>query len=196
VAAKRGKKAKPTKKRPAPASFAFRAKVERLSIMYVVDVPRAISRAIGVRGYVPIAGVLQGRTPFRASLMPRGGGRHSILLNGEIRSAARIALGDRVAVEIHVDREPRGGPTPEDVADALRDEGVLETFESLAAGKRFHILRWVDQAVREETRAKRVVRVVEVALGEHEKRLDREAARATRQRRDEPVAERTARSKA
>ena len=184
MAVKRVKKAKPAKKPSVADSFAFRAKVERLSIMYVVDVPPAISRAIGIRGYVPIAGLLQGATAFRASLMPRGGGRHSILLNGELRSAAGIGLGDRVAFEIHVDREPRGGPTPEDVADALREEGVLETFESLTAGRKLHILRWVDRAVHEETRAKRVVRVVEIALGEHEKRLDREPARAARKSSD------------
>jgi hypothetical protein len=41
----------------------------------------------------------------------------------------------------------------------------------------------VDQAVHEGTRAKRVVRVVEVALGEREKRIDREAARAARKAR-------------
>jgi hypothetical protein len=164
-------------------SFAFEAKVQRLGIMYVVDVPPVVSRTIGVRGYVPIAGVLDGETPFRASLIPRGDGGHRILLNGELRRTAHVGVGDRVAFALHVDREPRGAQTPEDVADALREEGVLETFESLAPGKKLHILRWVDQAVHEETRAKRVVRVVEVALGEREKRIDREAARAARKAR-------------
>jgi hypothetical protein len=175
VAARRAKRAK----RAEEQSFAFRATVERLGIMYVVSVPATVSRAIGVRGYVPIAGLLQGSTPFRASLIPRGDGRHRILLNGRVRSTAGVGPGDRVAFAIHGDREPRGGPTPEDVAEALRDEGVLETWESLAPGKKLHILAWVDQAVHEETRVKRVVRVVEIALGEREKRLDREAARRT-----------------
>lgn len=163
-------------------SHTFHAKVVRVGIMYAVDVPEAVSKTIGVRGYVPIAGVLDGASPFRASLIPRGDGRHRILLNGEVRRAAGIHLGDRVAVEIHVDREPRGGPVPEDVAEALREEGVLETFLSLAPGKRMHILRWVDEAVHEATRAKRVARVVEVSLGEREKQLDREAARSVRRR--------------
>ena len=152
--------------------------------MYVVEVPPTVSRTLGVRGYVPIAGVVQGSTPLRASLIPRGDGCHRILLNGALRSTAGIGVGDRVAFAIHVDREPRGGPTPEDVAEALRDEGVLDTFEALAPGKKMHILAWVDQAVHHETRVKRVARVVEVALGEREKRIDREVARAARKSRE------------
>lgn len=166
--------------RAAKESFAFRAKVTRLGLMYVVEVPESVSKAVGVRGYVPIAGTLRGSTPIRASLIPRGDGRHRILLNGEVRADAGIQPGDRVALAIHVDHEPRGAAVPDDVADALRDEGVLATFESLAPGKKMHIIRWVDQAVHEETRAKRVARVVEVALGEREKRLDREVARAAK----------------
>jgi hypothetical protein len=166
----------------ATGAFAFQGKVVKLGIMYVVDVPAAVSESVGVRGYVPIAGVVKS-TPLRASLIPRGDGRHRILLNGEIRRAAGIALGERVAFEIRVDREPRGAQTPEDVADALRDEGVLDAWESLAPGKRMHILHRVDKAVHEETRIKRIVRVVEVALAEREKRLDREVARMARRER-------------
>jgi hypothetical protein len=176
AAKKRGKERAPKE------SFSFRAKVTRLGLMYAVEVPDSVSKAVGVRGYVPIAGTLQGSTPLRASLIPRGDGCHRILLNGEVRAAAGIKPGDRVALAIHVDHEPRGATIPDDVADALRDEGVLETFESLAPGKKMHIIRWVDDAVHEETRAKRVARVVEVALGEREKRLDREVARAMRRR--------------
>lgn len=175
--------AKKAQRRTPEEEFAFRAKVTRLGLMYVVEVPESVSKAVAIRGYVPVAGTLQGSTPLRASLIPRGDGCHRILLNGAVRGAAGIEAGDRVALAIHVDREPRGATIPDDVAAALRDEGVLETFESLAPGKKMHIIHWVDEAVHEETRAKRVARVVEVALGEREKRLDREIARATRGRR-------------
>jgi hypothetical protein len=166
----------------ATGGFAFQAKVVKLGMMYVVDVPHAVSESVGVRGYVPIAGVVKG-TPLRASFIPRGDGCHRVLLNGEIRRAAGIALGERVTFEIRVDREPRGTHTPEDVADALRDEGVLDAWESLAPGKRMHIIHWVEKAVHEETRIKRIARVIEIALGEREKRLDREIARMARRER-------------
>jgi hypothetical protein len=153
--------------------YAFEAKLTRFGSLYGVEVPAAVSRAVGARGYVPVAGTANGATPFRATLIPRGGGRHRIWLNGEVRSAARIVRGDRVSIELCVDKEPRGGPTPEDLAEALREEGVFDMFESFAPGKRMHIVRWLDDAVHETTRAKRIARVVEVALAEREKRIDR-----------------------
>jgi hypothetical protein len=159
-----------------PPSFRFSSELVRAGTLYCVDVPDAVSIAVGVRGYVPIAGAVNG-VAFRASLLPRGGGRHRILLNGEIRKAAGLHLGDRVALHLHVDRNPPRSPMPEDLADALREEGVLAAFESVTPSKREHILRWVDKAVHESTRAKRVTRVVEIALAEHEKRADRGGAR-------------------
>jgi hypothetical protein len=166
--------------------YVFEAKLARFGWLYGVDVPAAVSRAVGARGYVPVAGTLNGATAFRATLIPRGGGLHRIWLNGETRSAARILPGKRVSIELRVDREPRGAPTPDDLAEALREEGVLETFESLPAGKRLHILRWVDDAVHETTRAKRIGRVLEVALAEREKRIDRELSRKSAERGFDP----------
>lgn len=158
-------------------AFDFRAKLVRVGTLYAVEVPTSVSRTIGVRGYVAIAGTVNGRAPFRASLIPCGEGRHRILLNGQVRRAAGAALGRALAVSFRVDRDPPDWPTPEDVADALREEGVLETFASFPRGKRAHILQWVEKAVQEATRAKRVAKVVEVALAEHEKRLDRALSR-------------------
>jgi hypothetical protein len=161
-------------------------------------IPRAVSRSIGTRGSVPVilrvAG--DGRSPAspepgrnldvevkeRTSLLPDGQGGHFVYLNGKVRRAARIELGDRVRAEVHVDVEPRGADMPEDLEVALREEGVLEAWFSIAAGMRFQLLRWVDQAVHDETRAKRVVRLVERAHARREKLVDGETT-GTRRRR-------------
>jgi hypothetical protein len=156
-----------------PQSFRFTAKLVRVGILYAVDVPAAVTRAVGIRGFVPIDGILNGDVPFRASLTPRGGGRHRIFLNGEVRTAGRAHLGNRVAIQLQVDREPRHDPIPEDVREALREAGVLATFESFTVAKRRHILQWVEKAVHETTRVKRVAKIVEVTLEVHEKRVDR-----------------------
>jgi uncharacterized protein YdeI (YjbR/CyaY-like superfamily) len=50
---------------------------------------------------------------------------------------------------------------------------VLAAWTSLPPGKREHILRWIEKAVHETTRQKRVVRAVEEALARHEKLIDR-----------------------
>lgn len=165
-----------------PETFKFTTKLVRVGTLYGVDVPAAVSSAIGVRGYVPIAATINGAIPFHASLVPRGGGRHRILLNAGLRARAALTLGRPLRIELSIDVDPPQWATPEDLADALRDEGVLETFQSLARGKRNHIVQWLEQAARDTTRAKRVTQIVSVALGEREKKLDRESRGSAKRR--------------
>jgi hypothetical protein len=153
--------------------YAFTGKLVRFTVLYCVDVPAAVSRAVG-RARVPVEVRFAKGPPFRATLQPSGGGRHRLFLNGEMRAAAGVKLGDRVALEARVDREPREVLLPPDLTEALRDAGVLADWESFPPGKREHILRWIEQAAHETTREKRVARAVEEALARHEKRIDRE----------------------
>lgn len=113
--------------------------------------------------------------PVRTSLIPVKGGRHRLWLNRQVRAAAGALPGGRVTVELRVDDAPPREVTPEDLAESLREEGVFEAFETMAPGRRNHIIRWVEQAVHETTRAKRLARCVELALALHERRVDRQA---------------------
>ncbi len=63
--------------------------------------------------------------------------------------------------------------SPPDLRGALDDAGVLATWEGMPPGKREHILAWVEKAVQETTRAKRIARSVEEALKVHERKVDR-----------------------
>jgi Domain of unknown function (DUF1905) len=110
----------------APETFTFETKLVRVGTLYGVDVPAAVSSTIGVRGYVPVTGNINGALPFSASLVPRGGGRHRILLNADLRAKARLALGRQLRMELCVDDDPPQWATPDDLADALRDEGERE----------------------------------------------------------------------
>jgi hypothetical protein len=150
----------------------FCAKLVRVGTRYGVDVPPAVSRVVG-RARVPVEVRVEGGAPFRATLIPAGGGRHRVFFNGKVRAAAGLSVGDRAAVQVRVDRGPREVPIPPDLADALREQGVLQAWESMPPGKREHILHWVEAAVHETTRQKRIVRSVEEALREHEQRIDR-----------------------
>ena len=153
--------------------YAFTSKLVRFTVLYCVDVPAAVSRAVG-RARVPVVVRVARAAPFRATLQPSGGARHRLFLNGEVREAAGVQLGDRIAVEVRVDREPREVPLPPDLAEALEEEGVLAAWTSMPPGKREHLVRWIDKAAQETTRQKRVARAVEEALARHEKRIDRE----------------------
>lgn len=152
--------------------FSFQAKVVGKDVFFGVDVPAAISEAIATKGFVPIVGSVNG-SPLRTSLSPTRGGRHHLLLNRKVRDGARVKLGDRVKLIFRVDLDPPVDAIAEDLADALRDEGVLTDFEAMARGRRNQFIRWMEQAVHEETRAKRIARLVEMAHAAREKRVDR-----------------------
>jgi hypothetical protein len=151
----------------------FRAKLARFRTKYGFDVPERVSRAIGVRGQVPVAVRLARGETFRATLVPSGGGRHRIFVNARTRAAAELALGDTCAIEIVVDDGDREVPIPVDLRDALREAGTLDTWQAFRPGKREHILEWIERAAFEATREKRIAQTVEITLAKREKRLDR-----------------------
>lgn len=154
-------------------AFTFTAKVVKKDMFFGVDIPAAFSRAVGARGFVPVIGTVNG-APLRISLSPSGNGRHHLLLNRDVRAAAKVALGNRVSIVLRVDTEPLRHPIADDLAEALREEGVIADFERMPRGRRNQYIVWMDRAVHEETRAKRIATLVERAHAERERRLDRE----------------------
>ncbi|MDB6169566.1 MAG: hypothetical protein JWM88_2430 [Verrucomicrobia bacterium] len=112
--------------------------------------------------------------PFLVSLFPIGGGRHYLRVKAKVRTAAKIKGGDRVRVHITVvDRSAIS--IPQDLASALRADGVMEHFKALPPGKRNYTIRWIDEAAKPETRHKRIQAAVEVARLKSEQRTGRGA---------------------
>jgi hypothetical protein len=157
-----------------PKQHVFRARLEQRpgGGPFYVAVPAAVSRAAGKRGNVPVVAVVNGRAEFRASLVPSGGGRHILRLNATTRAQAGAELGARVGIELAFDENPTADPMPPDLADALREAGVLEIYRAFPAGKQNHILHWIEKSAREETRAKRIAMAVEVAESARERKAD------------------------
>jgi hypothetical protein len=152
----------------------FRGRLIRVGAFFGLAVPAAVSRALGdVRGHVPVVLQVEGAEAARTSLLPNGRGGHLVYVNAKARKPAGIGLGDWVNAELSLDRQPRGEALPEDLATALRDEGVLEAWSALPPGRREQLLRWIDEAVHEATRAKRLARAVEQAQARREKLLDK-----------------------
>jgi Domain of unknown function (DUF1905)/Bacteriocin-protection, YdeI or OmpD-Associated len=160
-------------------AFRFAARLEHEKGYYFISIPASVSRAIGKRGPVPVIAVVKGTVEIRASIVPCGGGRHRLQLNTRARGDAEARPSDRLAIVLRVDENPIADPTPADLERALRDHDVLGAFERLPVGKRNHILHYVEEAVAERTRDKRIDMTVEVAMRAAEKEHDR-AARALR----------------
>jgi hypothetical protein len=157
-------------------SFTFQAEIGRTWMLYTVDVPERVSRALGA-GKVAVVFTLDGSQPRKTTLAPRAGGGHRLHVHGESRREVGAKEGDRVTIVLSRDRDPAGTPIPPDLAEALEESGVLQTFRTMGPAMQRELVAWVEKAKREETRLKYVARVVERAAEVREKRIDREARR-------------------
>ena len=140
----------------------FRARVYRVGANYCVDVPARVSHALGSGTHVPVAGSADGH-PFRSTMVPRGGGRHRLFLNGEVRAAAGAGAGDRVTVELAPDAAPREPPAlPDDLAAALRAAALSGAFAALTVTQRRSMIDFIERAKRPQTRARYIERLIAV----------------------------------
>jgi len=81
-------------------------------------------------------------------------------LSKEHRDAAGVKAGDQVEVMLALDAEPRTVEVPDDLAMALEEGGVTAVFDALAPSKRKEYVRQVTSAKAEETRQRRIAKIV------------------------------------
>jgi hypothetical protein len=156
----------------------FSAKLVRVPGRWVtLEVPLKVSRAFDKRGSIPVMGTLNGKTKFRSSLLPTRAGIHFLPIRYDLRKTAGIEVGEMVKVRLEIDLEPRTVPTPPDVIDALEAEGLLDAFALIPPGRKTQFLKYLEQAVHEATREKRIAMIVEMAHAAREKKADREMRR-------------------
>ena len=82
-------------------------------------------------------------------------------LSQENRKLAGVKAGDLVEVTIELDEEPRTVDVPDDLAEALaQHEGMRAKFDGLAPSKRKEFVRQVESAKAEDTRTRRIAKIV------------------------------------
>ncbi|MBK7176040.1 MAG: DUF1905 domain-containing protein [Chloroflexi bacterium] len=81
-------------------------------------------------------------------------------LSKEHRDAAGVKAGDEVEVMLELDTEPRTVEVPDDLAMALEEGSVTAVFDALAPSKRKEHVRQVTSAKAEETRQRRIAKIV------------------------------------
>ena len=138
----------------------FKATLQQHGSGTVVVVPFELKEAFG-SGRPPVRATVNGHT-FRTTLFTMGG-RALLGLNREVREAARVEAGQEVSVELERDDEPRTVEVPQDLAAAMEtDPAIRETFDDLSYTHRKEYVRWIEDAKREETRARRIEKSIEL----------------------------------
>jgi antitoxin component of MazEF toxin-antitoxin module len=122
-------------------------------------VPDDVVEALGA-GQRPPVTVTVGAHTYRTTVA-RMGGQFLVPLAAEHRTAAGVAAGDEVEVEIELDAAPRTVDVPADLATALDGEpGLRERFDALAFSHRKEHVRSVEDAKAEATRLRRIDKVL------------------------------------
>jgi Bacteriocin-protection, YdeI or OmpD-Associated/Domain of unknown function (DUF1905) len=107
-------------------------------------------------GKRPAVRVFVGPHSYRTTIASMGG-RFMIPLSAENREAAGVTAGDQVDIHIEPDSDPRDVAVSADLAAALaHDQQAREFFETLAYSHRKEWVRWIEDAKKPETRARRL----------------------------------------
>jgi hypothetical protein len=147
----------------------FLATIRQLGINPYVSVPRAQLAALFVAAGretspIPIQ-VGIGEATFRQNLV-RYQGAWRLYLNTPMRAAAGKEVGQRVALRVAYDPEPRVQPMPAELESALaRQPAARAAFEALVPSRQKEISRYLSGAKTVATRDRNVEKVIDFLLG-------------------------------
>ena len=148
----------------------FATVVNKVGINPCVEVPEEISRAFRRRGHVPVRGQLNGR-PIKATLVPVGGGRHRLYINGQMRKAAGVGVGDTVTLSLAFDPQPRDPPVPPALAAALEASPAAKAvFDKFPPSHKREILDYLNWLKRPDSLERHIKKLIgELAAEERDK---------------------------
>jgi hypothetical protein len=124
-----------------------------------IQVPEDVIEKLG-GGKQPLVRVTIGNYTYRSAVAVMGG-RYMISFSSEHRNAAGVQGGEETDVTLELDFEPRTVEIPRDLKAALVNAGALEAFEKSAPSMKKEYVRQVEEAKAQETRERRIVKIVE-----------------------------------
>lgn len=124
-----------------------------------IEVPPDVIAALGTSKKPPVVVTVAGYT-YRSTVAVMGG-LYMISLSKAHREAAGVKGGDEVEVTLELDTAPRTVEIPDDLAAALAEKsGAREKFDALAPSKKKEFVRQVVEAKAEDTRNRRIAKIV------------------------------------
>ncbi|MBS1727103.1 MAG: DUF1905 domain-containing protein [Armatimonadetes bacterium] len=123
-----------------------------------IVVPPEIIDELGQGKKPPVALTVNGYA-YRSTVAVMGGA-FMIPFSSEHRVKSGIKAGDAIEVVIEFDDKPREVEVPEALAAALEASGLREKFDKQAPSKRKEFVRQVNDAKAEDTRQRRIDKIV------------------------------------
>jgi hypothetical protein len=126
-----------------------------------VTIPFDVENAFGKKR-IKIKATIDGE-PYRGTLVRMGSPQHMLLVLKEIRKKVGKSFGDKVAVELEEDIEPRQIEFPPDLSSALAaDPTAQASFNRLSYTHQKEYVRWIMEAKRDQTRQRRTQKAIEM----------------------------------
>jgi hypothetical protein len=125
-----------------------------------IKIPPEVVESLG-SGKKPAVKVTINGKSYRSTVAVMGGD-YLVGVSAENRAIVGVKAGDEVDVTLDLDTEPRVYELPEDLAAALATKpGATEAFHASAPSKRKEFVRQVTDAKTQETRERRIAKIVE-----------------------------------
>ncbi len=100
---------------------------------------------------------------YRGILTRMGTECHLLVILKSIREQIGKSFGDEVKITVELDTEPRVLEVPKDLLKELKkDKDAQAFFDQLAHTHRREYVLWIEEAKKEETRARRILRAIEM----------------------------------
>lgn len=130
------------------------------------EIPEIIQNKQHPFGWVTVKGFIDGVELNQYKLMPMGNGKLFLPVKAEIRKKIKKQEGDYVLIVLYADEITI--EIPQDLIECFNLESptLLEVFKKLPLGKQKSYLDWIYNSKSEETKAKRIIKIIEKLKGE------------------------------
>ena len=125
-----------------------------------IVVPEEVVASFGRGKRVPVVVTIDGGYSYRNTIASMGG-QFLISFNAETRRATGRGAGEEVEVTLEFDAAPRTVDPPDDLAAALTEAGLTETWTKLAPSHQKAHVTAIESAKAAETRARRVAAAID-----------------------------------
>lgn len=126
-----------------------------------VEVPFDVEKAFGAKK-PKVKADIEG-VPYRGVLTRMGTEFHMLIILKSIREQIGKTFGDEIKVTVELDTEPRVLEIPKDFMKELKkDKDAKAFFDKLSYTHQREYVMWIEEAKKDETRARRILRSIEM----------------------------------
>ena len=155
-------------------SLIFLAEVRIIGVNPYVLLPEAVLSALFVaakkeKGTIPVKGKINGH-PFMQTLV-KYSGDWRLYINGVMKKAAKVDVGDVVTMEISYDAKPRLEPMHTSFEYALKkNPQAKKVFDSFSPSRKKEINRYLNNMKTKESLLKNIEKVMQYLTGDKKRK--------------------------